>query len=74
MKNILVTGSKGFIAKNLIKRLSENSLFKIVEFSRNNNLDDLPNTCKGELTLFFTLLERLSLKVKKKNLKNQILA
>ncbi len=46
MKNILVTGSKGFIAKNLIKRLSENSLFKIFEFSRNNNLDDLINIVK----------------------------
>lgn len=37
--NILITGSSGFIAKNLIIRLKENS-FKIIEFNRshNNNL------------------------------------
>lgn len=46
MRNILVTGAKGFIAKNLIKRLGENSLFNILEFSRDNNLVDLTNLVK----------------------------
>ena len=38
---ILVTGSQGFIAKNLIIRLKESGYKNIVTFCRDNNLDDL---------------------------------
>lgn len=40
MSNILVTGSKGFIGKNLLKRLDRNN-FDILEFNRNDSLDTL---------------------------------
>jgi len=39
-KNILVTGSKGFIGKNLIKELST---YNIYEFYRESSLDELSN-------------------------------
>ena len=39
--NILVTGSKGFIGKNLIRYLRSNSLHTIFEFSREDLLEDL---------------------------------
>ena len=39
--NILVTGSKGFIGKNLVKYLGSNSQHKIFEFSRDDLLEDL---------------------------------
>lgn len=39
-KNILVTGSKGFIGKNLIKKL-KNKNVNIFEFNRSNTLDEL---------------------------------
>ena len=39
--NILVTGSKGFIGKNLVKYLKSNSLHTIFEFSREDLLEDL---------------------------------
>lgn len=39
--NILVTGSKGFIGKNLVKYLVSNSQHKIFEFSRDDLLEDL---------------------------------
>jgi len=39
-KNILITGSKGFIGKNLIKELSA---YNIYEFHRESSLDDLSN-------------------------------
>lgn len=39
--NILVTGTNGFIAKNLIQRLKENNFTNITEFNRNNSLDNL---------------------------------
>ena len=39
--NILVTGSKGFIGKNLVRYLRSNSLHNIFEFSRDDLLDDL---------------------------------
>ena len=40
MLNILVTGSKGFIGKNLLKKLDSN-YFNILEFNRDNSLEIL---------------------------------
>ena len=40
-KNILVTGSKGFIGKNLIKKLKENKNIVIYEFTRDSTLKEL---------------------------------
>ena len=42
--NILVTGSKGFIGKNLVRYLKSNSVHNIFEFSRENLLEDLEKT------------------------------
>ncbi len=39
---VLVTGSKGFIGKNLLVRLSELSKYKVVRFDRGDNVKDLP--------------------------------
>ena len=39
--NVLVTGSNGFIAKNLIQFLSEKSDINILTYNRNSNADDL---------------------------------
>jgi UDP-2-acetamido-2,6-beta-L-arabino-hexul-4-ose reductase len=64
MKNILVTGAKGFIAKNLIKRLNKSSLFNIFEFSRNSSLDDLANIVK-EVDFIFHLAGEVKPKSKK---------
>jgi len=41
MLNILITGSNGFIGKNLIQALEKNSKIKVLTFTRENNLDDL---------------------------------
>lgn len=38
---ILVTGSNGFIAKNLIQKLDERESFEVIGFSRDNSKDDL---------------------------------
>ena len=40
-KKILVTGSNGFVAKNFIVKLNEESNYKILLFNRNNSLQDL---------------------------------
>ena len=40
-KSILITGSKGFIARNLITKLNNYATLDIYEFSRENNIDDL---------------------------------
>ncbi|MCG3705728.1 NAD-dependent epimerase/dehydratase family protein [Aliarcobacter butzleri] len=40
MLNILVTGSRGFIGKNLVKKLAVNN-FNILEFNRDDSLDAL---------------------------------
>lgn len=40
MLSILVTGSKGFIGKNLLKKLDSN-LFNILEFNRDDSLESL---------------------------------
>mgnify|MGYP001341374513 CR=1 FL=1 len=45
MKNLLVTGSKGFIARNLIPRLEEMPFF-IKEFCRNNHINELNSMVK----------------------------
>ncbi len=39
--NILVTGSNGFIGKNLVTRLREKKDYKVIEFTKENNLNDL---------------------------------
>ena len=39
--NILVTGSKGFIGKNLVRYLRSNSKHNIFEFSREDLFEDL---------------------------------
>ncbi len=38
---ILITGARGFIAKNLICRLNESNLHDLFLFDRNNNLEEL---------------------------------
>lgn len=40
--NILITGSQGFIGKNLIQHLSEKKEVTLLTFSRENNLSELP--------------------------------
>lgn len=45
MNNILVTGSKGFIGKNLLKRIDKN-IFKILEFNRSDSLEKLEELIK----------------------------
>ncbi len=40
MLNILVTGSKGFIGKNLLKKLDDKT-FNVLEFNRDDSLDTL---------------------------------
>ena len=40
-KNVLVTGSRGFIGKNLVKRMKENSNVIIYEFTRESTLEEL---------------------------------
>ena len=39
--NILITGSDGFVAKNLIFSLRERNKYKIFEFNRSHNVDDI---------------------------------
>ena len=39
--NILITGSDGFVAKNLIFSLRERDKYKIFEFNRSHNVDDI---------------------------------
>ena len=46
MTDVLVTGAKGFIAKNLIKRLGDNKSLNIIEFVREDNLVDLADMTK----------------------------
>lgn len=41
MLNILVTGSKGFIGKNLCNSLKNNENINILEFDRNNTIEEL---------------------------------
>ena len=41
MLRVLITGSKGFIARNLISHLSESKDIQIISFSRENTLEDL---------------------------------
>ena len=41
MRNILVTGSRGFIGQNLIQKLQQNSQNTILEFTRENSLAEL---------------------------------
>jgi len=42
-QKILVTGAAGFIGKNLVLRLSEQSDFTVIKFLRGDNIEDLYN-------------------------------
>jgi UDP-2-acetamido-2,6-beta-L-arabino-hexul-4-ose reductase len=44
---VLITGSKGFIGKNLVLRLQELKIYKIIEFTRNESIDLLPALVSG---------------------------
>ncbi|MGC9219446.1 MAG: NAD-dependent epimerase/dehydratase family protein, partial [Athalassotoga sp.] len=45
MKTVLVTGSNGFIGRNLIQNLSRKKTeYKIITFGRNNSLEDLKSS------------------------------
>ena len=44
---ILVTGPKGFIGKNLIHKLREDSTYKLVEFSKEDRLEKLESIMPG---------------------------
>lgn len=43
MKTVLITGSKGFVGKNLVQTLSYLKEINVLEFSRNDNVDNLQN-------------------------------
>ena len=43
MRNILVTGANGFIARNVIKTLEEDTSVNVLKFLRENDLADLFN-------------------------------
>ncbi|CAE79564.1 NAD-dependent epimerase/dehydratase family protein [Bdellovibrio bacteriovorus] len=44
---VLITGSQGFLGKNLIVRLRELKKYEIVEFNRENTVADLPKLVGG---------------------------
>lgn len=44
---VLVTGSKGFIGKNLVLRLNELSGYEVVEFARGDSVAALPELMQG---------------------------
>ncbi len=54
IKNILITGSKGFIGKNLRNQLSINKDFKIVEFNREDSFEYL-KTCIKNIDFIYHL-------------------
>ncbi|KUO61709.1 hypothetical protein APF79_03665 [bacterium BRH_c32] len=41
MKNVLITGSKGFVGRNLIEKLSQYNCFSIDEFDADNDISEL---------------------------------
>jgi UDP-2-acetamido-2,6-beta-L-arabino-hexul-4-ose reductase len=41
VSNVLVTGSKGFIGKNLLKCMKDDKSINILEFTRNNTIEEL---------------------------------
>ena len=41
MKNVLITGSKGFVSRNLIEKLSQYNCFAILEFDTDNDISEL---------------------------------
>ncbi len=52
MKKILITGSYGFIGKNLLLRIPKK--YFVYEFNRNNSIDDLKKLIiSGEIDLIY---------------------
>ncbi len=47
IKNILITGSNGFIGKNLKKRLQQRDDIKLFEFNRNDKMNELEKIIKN---------------------------
>lgn len=41
--NLLITGSTGFIGRNLIEKLKQKRTYKIYTFDKSNNIDDIKN-------------------------------
>ena len=41
--NLLITGSTGFIGRNLIEKLEQKGTYKIYTFDKNNNIGDITN-------------------------------
>jgi len=52
MKSVLITGSDGFIGKNLVSKLSINNNFRILKFSKKNTLSDLEEYIKKSDYIF----------------------
>ena len=52
MYNILITGSNGFVGKNLIQYLTNNNEINILTFTRDNTLNDLENLIKKSDFIF----------------------
>jgi UDP-2-acetamido-2,6-beta-L-arabino-hexul-4-ose reductase len=52
MKTVLVTGSSGFIGRNLVATLAQNKDIKILEFNRNTGLEKLDNLVKQSDFIF----------------------
>lgn len=52
MKKILITGSKGFIGKNLIERLNRTKNIEILMFDIENNMDELEESIKSANFIF----------------------
>ena len=67
--NILVTGSEGFVAKNLIIRL-KHLKYNIIKFNKNNH-QELKNKILNQM-LFSTLLEKIDLLDAKDFFKNNV--
>ncbi len=44
---VLVTGSEGFIAKNLISKLLERNGLEVIAFNKSNSLKELPFKIAG---------------------------
>lgn len=50
--NILITGAKGFIGKNLVEKLKENTKYNLILIDRNNSKEELINGVKNADFIF----------------------